>query len=65
MSDRKERNMDVTDAQSAEKIGKAGDEKLDDIYTYSSVGINDVKHDATGENVRADIGAASEENPLS
>jgi hypothetical protein len=34
-------------------------EKLDDIYTYSSVGINDVKQDATGENVRKDIGGIS------
>jgi hypothetical protein len=35
------------------------EEKLDDIYTYSNVGINDVKEDATGENVRSDIGAIS------
>jgi hypothetical protein len=34
-------------------------EKLDDIFTYSSVGINDVKEDATGENVRKDIGGIS------
>lgn len=34
-------------------------EKLDDIFTYSSVGINDVKQDATGENVRHDIGAVT------
>ncbi|KIL41078.1 hypothetical protein SD70_09790 [Gordoniibacillus kamchatkensis] len=50
---------DVTKAASADSISAATDEKLDDIYTYSSVGINDVKEDATGENVRADIGGIS------
>jgi membrane protein involved in colicin uptake len=51
--------QDVTDANSAYEAGMADDEKLDDIFTYSSVGINSVKEDATGENVRADIGGIS------
>lgn len=51
--------QDVTDAESADDISAATDEKLDDIYTYSNVGINGVKEDATGENVRADIGGIS------
>lgn len=38
-------------------------EKIDDIYTYSSVGINEVKKDATGENVRKDIDGATAEQP--
>jgi membrane protein involved in colicin uptake len=52
--------QDVTEAgPAAYEAGLADDEKLDDIFTYSSVGINSVKEDATGENVRADIGGIS------
>jgi hypothetical protein len=51
--------QNVTKPAAADENSAMADEKLDDIYTYSSVGINDVKRDATGENVRADIGDAS------
>jgi hypothetical protein len=51
--------QNVTKPAAADESSAMADEKLDDIYTYSSVGINDVKHDATGENVRADIGAVT------